>query len=329
MASEIKISIVIPTFNRAVLLQQAIETSLSQTYQNLEVIVSDNASTDETHSIVARYQHDFRFKYFRNTENIGMIPNWRKCVYEYCTGDYFVIISDDDYFVDADYLSKAVSIIEQDKSISLLFANRINLYEETKSCVEFKNHYPAMRDGKEYFLESARRDVGFHLVTTLFSTQIARLIGVFKEDKLLSSDMLEFLRFCLHGNVGFISDCVAVYRKHRSNAWDNLNAKQLLFSSQFISKAYDEAVRMNSLSNAVLKKWQNEALRNYLLACFYNEIEKPKGTKKVLELVSAAYLNNWKSAVVFFAPKQLAIFVLRCLKSVGKYGYQKFCLRAG
>ena len=98
-----KISIIIPTFNRSKLLVEAIESCLRQDYQNLEVIVSDNASTDDTSEVVRKYLSDHRFKYYRNDSNIGMIKNWQKCVYEYISGDFFILISDDDYFLLNDY----------------------------------------------------------------------------------------------------------------------------------------------------------------------------------------------------------------------------------
>ena len=61
-----KISILIPTYNRAHYLMEAIETSLQQDYSNFEVIVSDNASTDDTLERVKKYLDDPHFRYYRN-----------------------------------------------------------------------------------------------------------------------------------------------------------------------------------------------------------------------------------------------------------------------
>ena len=109
-----KISILIPTFNRAQYLPRAVESALSQDYNNIEVIVSDNASTDNTMEVMERFKDNKNFKYFRNNKNLGMVRNWKKELDEYSSGDYFIILSDDDYLVDNEYISKAVKLIIQE-----------------------------------------------------------------------------------------------------------------------------------------------------------------------------------------------------------------------
>ncbi|MGZ3749514.1 MAG: glycosyltransferase family 2 protein, partial [Pseudobdellovibrionaceae bacterium] len=91
-----RVSIIIPTFNRASFLVEAIESALAQDYGDLEVVISDNASTDYTSEVAQYFSKDPRVKYFRNAENIGMVKNWHKAVFEYATGAWFLILSDDD-----------------------------------------------------------------------------------------------------------------------------------------------------------------------------------------------------------------------------------------
>ena len=92
------VSIGLPTYNRDRYLQQALDSLLSQDYENLEIIVSDNHSTDETSAICKQYAlEDRRIKYFRNDKNIGMIGNFSK-VAELATGEYFMWASDDNYW---------------------------------------------------------------------------------------------------------------------------------------------------------------------------------------------------------------------------------------
>lgn len=99
-----KISIMIPTYNRAHYLVDAIESSLAQDYPNFEVIVSDNASTDGTEESVKKYLSDPRFRYYKNDKNLGSGPNYEKLLYVYATGEYGNYLTDDDYFIDKDHL---------------------------------------------------------------------------------------------------------------------------------------------------------------------------------------------------------------------------------
>jgi glycosyltransferase involved in cell wall biosynthesis len=90
----LRVSIGIPTYNRRAYLIRAIESVLAQTYRNIEVIVSDNASPDDTAEHV-RALSDPRIVYFRQSKNIGMIGNFNACL-QTASGDLFLMLSDDD-----------------------------------------------------------------------------------------------------------------------------------------------------------------------------------------------------------------------------------------
>jgi glycosyltransferase involved in cell wall biosynthesis len=90
------VSIGLITYNRADIIHLAIEQLLGQTYRNIELIISDNASTDNTQEVCARYiRTDRRVRYFRQKENIGMYGNFN-FVLEQAKGVYFLWATDDD-----------------------------------------------------------------------------------------------------------------------------------------------------------------------------------------------------------------------------------------
>ena len=90
------VSIGIPTYNRATYLKQALDSLLAQDYPNLEIIISDNASTDETEVICRAYvRSDSRIRYFRNSANLGPIRNFQR-VLSLASGPYFMWAADDD-----------------------------------------------------------------------------------------------------------------------------------------------------------------------------------------------------------------------------------------
>ena len=76
-----KVSILIPVFNRQDLIEKTIRSALSQTIEDIEVIVTDNASTDGTFAIaVDLARSDSRLKLYKNSENIGPTRNWLKAI---------------------------------------------------------------------------------------------------------------------------------------------------------------------------------------------------------------------------------------------------------
>lgn len=90
------VSVVIPTFNRADTLRRAVTSALDQTYRNLEVVVSDNASTDGSLETIEDLSSDPRVRVLRSESNLGPVPNWRKAI-DAATGRYIKIVWSDDW----------------------------------------------------------------------------------------------------------------------------------------------------------------------------------------------------------------------------------------
>ena len=90
------VTIAIPTFNRAAHLLEAIESARAQTYDQIEVLISDNASSDTTCSVIqSAIDADARVRGLVQTRNLGMVGNWNACL-EAARGEYFLLLSDDD-----------------------------------------------------------------------------------------------------------------------------------------------------------------------------------------------------------------------------------------
>ncbi len=90
------VSIGLPVYNGERFLKEALDSLLTQTYEDFELIISDNASTDGTESICRAYmEQDRRIRYFRNAKNIGAAKNFNR-VFELSDGKYFKWHSADD-----------------------------------------------------------------------------------------------------------------------------------------------------------------------------------------------------------------------------------------
>jgi glycosyltransferase involved in cell wall biosynthesis len=103
-----KFSIVIPTRDRAEVLYWCIETVVCQSYDNLEIIVSDNHSIDNTYEIVKSF-NDHRIKYFKPDSKLSMSHNF-EFAFSKCTGDYIGSIGDDDGLLEGcfEYLNQLI-----------------------------------------------------------------------------------------------------------------------------------------------------------------------------------------------------------------------------
>jgi len=106
------ITTIIPTYRRPRLLQRAIQSVLRQTYRNFQVYVYDNASCDETASVVAELaKTDDRIHYFCHAKNIGMINNYNYTL-EHVQTPFFSFLSDDDIYL-PEFFQTAMQGFEQ------------------------------------------------------------------------------------------------------------------------------------------------------------------------------------------------------------------------
>lgn len=115
------ISVGLPTYNRPESLKRAVACILSQTYNNLEIIISDNCSTYPLADDMFMWfeQQDSRIKVFRQKKNIGLALNFQ-FVLSKATGKYFMWMSDDD-FIDENFILVLSKVLEQFPSVNLAF----------------------------------------------------------------------------------------------------------------------------------------------------------------------------------------------------------------
>ena len=131
MSNQPLVSVGIPTYNRSESLKRSISSVINQTYTNLEIIISDNASTDETQQICEEFSKlDSRIKYIRQSENFGAGNNF-KFVLEKATGEYFMWLGDDDW-LDTDYIESCISFFIHNPNYALVGGRAAYYFEVTK-----------------------------------------------------------------------------------------------------------------------------------------------------------------------------------------------------
>ena len=112
-----KVSIVVPTYNRADILPYAVESVLNQTYSDFELIICDDASPDHTAKVASQWS-DPRIHYIRHPQNIQRSRNMRSG-YEAAKGEYFIKFDDDDALTPT-FLEKAVAILDTQPEVDFV-----------------------------------------------------------------------------------------------------------------------------------------------------------------------------------------------------------------
>jgi len=111
-----KVSVIIITYNRANLLTKAVASVLTQDYLDFELIIIDDASSDNTSEVVPE---DSRIKYFRNETNLGISKSRNRGV-SLATGEYVAMLDSDDYWLVNNKLSKQVSYLDSNLEVGLV-----------------------------------------------------------------------------------------------------------------------------------------------------------------------------------------------------------------
>jgi len=115
-----KVSIVLPTYNGAKYLRQSIDSCLRQTYKNIELIIVDDGSMDETPQVIRSYE-DERIKYIRHDKNMRL-PYALNTGFAMATGEYLTWTSDDNYYAE-DAIESMVSFLRINAEIDLVYAD--------------------------------------------------------------------------------------------------------------------------------------------------------------------------------------------------------------
>lgn len=114
-------SIIIPVYNRVALVSEAINSSLAQDYENCEIVVVDNCSTDGTWEIVQELERNHsQIRAFRNDSNIGPVRNWLKGL-ELSKGDFVKILWSDDW-MEPSFVSRSVEILTADSRVGFVYS---------------------------------------------------------------------------------------------------------------------------------------------------------------------------------------------------------------
>jgi glycosyltransferase involved in cell wall biosynthesis len=251
------VSILIPTYNQADYIGQAVESALQQDWPNLEVIISDDASRDNIQPALEPFRGDERLRVHRSEVNLGRVGNYRKCLYELARGTWVLMLDGDDYLSDPSYISRAMNLASSDPAIDLVFANAYRLQEGLGGVFETLSvnlGLPETIDGRDLFLRMASQNISLFHLTCLYKTEKARALDFYRST-IVSSDWESLFRFILSGKVAFIPDFVAVWRIHGANATRMMSVQDRIQNLGRIVGPYEEAKKREVFPQHVIELW--------------------------------------------------------------------------
>ena len=204
-----KVSVLLPAYHGAAFLDETIQSVLSQTFKDFELIIIDDHSTDNTDEVVKKYLDDSRIVYHKNPQNIGLTGNWNKCL-EMARGEYIKFICSDDKF-HPQILEKFVPVLDQHPEVSLVgcfkeeFGGKSYLYN-----IPF--HYK--QPGKKVILETIKNYNYLGEPTcVMFRKEAIKIVGEFKDYKWIT-DWEMWVRLLTIGDCFIVPERLCFTRNH-------------------------------------------------------------------------------------------------------------------
>jgi glycosyltransferase involved in cell wall biosynthesis len=204
-------SVCIPTYNAAAYLPEAIDSVLAQTFGDFELLICDDASTDNTAKLVAGY-HDERIRYIGFSENLGQSGNFNRCIDE-AQGENWTLLSADDRFL-PEFLERAHAALTEQPDADFFIAGYRRV-DAGGSVLGENRPWPSPRvvpvGG---FLEELLQGSVFHTLTLVVRRELLRRVGHFRDDVRWGHDWDWVLRLVAQGAGVYWPELLADYREH-------------------------------------------------------------------------------------------------------------------
>jgi glycosyltransferase involved in cell wall biosynthesis len=264
MSSNPIVSICIPTFNRASMVSDAIQSALNQTYSPIEVLVVDNASTDNIDKVVRSF-HDPRLKFVKNDKNLGLFGNFNRCI-ELAQGKYIHILHSDDW-IDPDFTQICTRFLESNPDVVMTFTSLVLHTQGNQKLLTVSDKteiYPPPSGFKQILL----RQSFIGCPSVIVRREIYDTIGRFSLEYPYSADYYQWLKISRQYSIAYIRDASLHYRQG-----DHSESYRLLFASPngYVDtiKIYIQLIQDLSDQYPSYRSDINVALRRFMKDCLF------------------------------------------------------------
>ena len=204
-----KISVCVPTYNRAQLLQKCLASLLNQSVRDYEVIVADNCSMDGTPDIVGSFA-DSRLRYHRHETNLGPFGNMNLLINE-ARGTYICIAHDDDVYA-PEFLQRESEMLDRNQNVGMVHCA---VYEVDVDGArrQIVRAYPTTRvlPGKDEFVRYLE---GHNVCCSSVMARAALYRQNPFDPRFLSADFLMWMKFSLCADVAYVAEPLLDMRVH-------------------------------------------------------------------------------------------------------------------
>ncbi len=211
-----KVSVVIPSYNHEHYITQSIMSVIQQTYKNIELIVIDDGSLDNSVEVIQGLQEQYGFK-FETQENMGLTGTLNKAL-AMATGEYIAFFASDDIMM-LDRFEKQVRYMEQNPKIALCGGNMLSIDDSGTVMGKQKMLPERILEFDDIFLKKKK---GIPAPTMLYRTNVLKEAGGYDPTVRIEDMYMAFKVTSMGYRIAVLSDVLAYYRYHGDNSMKRL-----------------------------------------------------------------------------------------------------------
>jgi glycosyltransferase involved in cell wall biosynthesis len=254
------VSICIPNYNYEIYIADSINSAINQTYPNIEVIVVDNHSEDKSFEIISALGQENRIRTYRNDRNIGMVPNFNKCL-TLSRGEFLVFLSADD-LLHSDFVCQTIKMFRDD-SVGMVAAHcdgidNCGKISPLRPFYEESGIIPGQEHSRVFLM------TGIYFPSqVLLRRSVLDKVGGWNARFPIFFDWNMWFNVSRFSNIAYIKDTLAFYRQHQANATtEAISSMQMIFEKfllklDFFSKLDCKSDLYSHKSEAIKKLAHN------------------------------------------------------------------------
>lgn len=213
-----KVDILLATYNGEKYIKEQVESILNQTYENIQIIISDDCSTDNTRQVLKEYENNEKIKIFYQEKNLGYVKNFEFLLKQVKSNLY--MLSDQDDVWKKEKVEKSVEKIESEK-LDLVFGDLEVVDENLNTLYKSYNRYMHLIHKIKKYQKDYRLQYLYNCMTgcTIISRKnwIDKVLPFPTNSKYMIHDYWLGLVIALNGKVGYIEEPYILYRQHGKN----------------------------------------------------------------------------------------------------------------
>ena len=306
-----KVSIALATYNGSSFLREQLDSVLAQSFQDFELVIGDDCSTDDTPSVLQEYiAKDSRIQFFKNEKNLGFKKNFEKII-SYCSGEFIAFCDQDDIWT-TNHLETLLKNIGNHDCIG---ANALIIDEngisQNKTLLEYWPVHYMPHNAEELFIHELYSNVIQGTASMVRKSLIKDSLPIPKNVKY--HHYWFALNAGLHNGCKYIPDVILHYRRHSKNvsAYQKFSIIQAIKDLWKISKNRKNFYQdnINIIENLSLKEMSEEKrlLLNKAL-CFFQNLSDNKHRWSLVK----HYIKNYNT-ITFSRKKVWLLYTYRLL----------------